>query len=308
MNRLATAEAEAIATLEGKPTVCRMVKPPAPDRDEDDEQIEAPKQHRRVAICGTSSTTAGLAPVNVVDKDGKPLWEIWTLGIAQKFYSRQDRHFQLHNLDEGARRWSENYKAWLNTTKTPVYLQELNPAWVPAGVSFPLAEIMQAFPLSGSYFTCMIAEMIALAIMEGVDELGIYGCDLAHASEYAYQRPCVDHWIGIAIGRGINVVVPKESDLLKCAQIYGYETHGGSHQSGFSRCIERRDQEVTARYEQYAKQAKDIERAMYVLQGAQESNRYYRNWLGHDLSHTGTDHVLADTAPEKVLHLSDGKP
>jgi len=186
-------------------------------------------------------------------------------------------------------------------------VQELTAAWIPTGVEFPLSEIMQQLP-SGDYQTCMISMMLALAILEGVDEIGIYGCDLAHDSEYTYQRPCVEYWLGFARGRGIKVHVPRESDLLKAGQIYAYETHGGRYQSGFSRCVERRDQELTARHAQYAKQRSDLDRALYTLQGALESNRYWRHWHGFDMSHSGNDTVLSDTAPNKVLAQSDGKP
>jgi len=55
-------------------------------------------------VCGTSTTTVRVVPHTLLNPDGKLSWEVWTLGIAQELFPRQDRHFQLHNLEEGAQR------------------------------------------------------------------------------------------------------------------------------------------------------------------------------------------------------------
>ena len=50
------------------------------------------------------------------------------------------------------------------------------------------------------------AYMLALAIYEGVDKVGIWGVDLHCDSEYSYQRPNMEYLIGLARGRGMKVI------------------------------------------------------------------------------------------------------
>jgi hypothetical protein len=79
------------------------------------------------------------------------------------------------------------------------------------------------------YFTNSISYMIALAIYEKYEEIGIYGVDMATGGfdtpngEYAHQRPSCEYYIGIAVGRNIKVTVPSSADLLKTRFLYGPE-------------------------------------------------------------------------------------
>jgi hypothetical protein len=64
--------------------------------------------------------------------------------------------------------------------------------------------------------------MLAWAIWKGTyDTIGMWGVDMAldgvtGESEYSHQRPSVEYWLGIAQGRGIKLVLPTESEILKC--------------------------------------------------------------------------------------------
>ena len=59
--------------------------------------------------------------------------------------------------------------------------------------------------------------------MKGFEVIEIYGVDLAADSEYSYQKPNAEYYIGIATERGIQVNVPKTSALLKQRYLYGYQ-------------------------------------------------------------------------------------
>jgi hypothetical protein len=65
--------------------------------------------------------------------------------------------------------------------------------------------------------------MIAMAVMEGYEEIGVYGVDMAQNTEYDHQRPSCEYFLGFARGRGIKVTLPKTSDLLQCRWLYGFE-------------------------------------------------------------------------------------
>lgn len=88
--------------------------------------------------------------------------------------------------------------------------------------AYPLAEVRKM--LGGrNYFTSSIAYMLALAIYEGYEEIGIYGVDLVTDGEYAYQRPCVEFLCGFAQGKGIKLTIPRQSALLRHSFVYGQE-------------------------------------------------------------------------------------
>ena len=75
----------------------------------------------------------------------------------------------------------------------------------------------------GDYFYSTISYMLALAIAEGFEEIGLWGIDLAHDSEYEYQKPSAEYFLGIARGQGIKIYLPEQSALLKGMYRYGYE-------------------------------------------------------------------------------------
>ena len=80
------------------------------------------------------------------------------------------------------------------------------------------------------YHSCTMGYMIALAMMSGeYDIIHIYGVDfyaeLRHES--TYERPSVEFYMGMAIGRGITLDIPENSRLLTTSdnhrQVYGLE-------------------------------------------------------------------------------------
>jgi len=99
----------------------------------------------------------------------------------------------------------------LNQLPCPIYMQRHHED-IPNSVAFPIELFREVF---GDYFTCTASYMIAMAIYEGYEEIHIYGVDMAADTEYASQRPSCEYFIGIAEGKGIKVVIPLDSDLLK---------------------------------------------------------------------------------------------
>ncbi len=101
----------------------------------------------------------------------------------------------------------------------PVYMHQVWPD-IPNSVEYPLKAMTDRF---GGYWTNSISYMIALAIAEGFREIGLYGVNMAMDSEWGFQRPSCEYFIGFARGAGITVHVPPQSDLLGCPFLYGYE-------------------------------------------------------------------------------------
>ena len=95
---------------------------------------------------------------------------------------------------------------------------------VPASIKYPLEQVVTEFPWG--YMTNTVAYMIALALMEGVTHIGIFGADYVGASEYLAQRGCCEYWLGVAEGRGVHLRFPPGCDLLNRPHLlYGYESH-----------------------------------------------------------------------------------
>jgi len=159
-------------------------------------------------------------------------WEIW--GVNNLFLSmpgkRWTRWFDLHHFEfrgKWLRRGDETFRGMrvdqylqaLAALGVPVYMQAPCPL-VPTAVEYPIRQIVAQF---GNYFTNTISYQIALALHEGFRVIGLYGVDLAVDTEYHWQRPSCEYFIGIARGRGVEVIIPDRSDLLKTRYMYGYQ-------------------------------------------------------------------------------------
>lgn len=153
----------------------------------------------------------------------------------------------------------------------PVYLKEARPE-VPAGRPFPYAAVYEAFAgkAGAKYFTNSISFFIAFAILEGFEEIHLYGVDMMTSAmpaggggaEYSYQRPSCEYWMGIAEGYGVKVVLPEECDLLKCAFPYGDELG-----TAFRRKIEYELQNARKAKQQHAGQQAQVQAILQQLEG-----------------------------------------
>lgn len=235
---------------------------------------------KKVAIVGYT-TTRNQAPYN------DEAFEIWGLNDLYKHIPKYDRWFQLHTPEEVNRTAAETKggrDAWgaqvatLQSMSCPIYMQDQY-AEIPRSVKYPLNEIIKYFsgsfvnPKRAQYFTNSISYMIALAIYEGVEELHIYGVDMATntGGEYAQQRPSCEFWLGVAAGRGIKLHIPDEADLLKTRFLYGYE-----------------DEQKHAFEVKIDSLMKDLQAKKAQAQAQQ------KQWLSHEMQYAGAETALKE--------------
>lgn len=172
---------------------------------------------RKIALIG-SAASVGLAPWY------DPSWEIWAHATCYPYCKRVDRYFDLHPWKWISEKPMPGYLDWLKGLRTPVYMQRVFRD-VPASVRFPRERVMAEYP---RYFTSHAAWMIALALSEGVTHLGFFGIHYALDEEHKKQRAGCEFWMGVAIGRGVQIVNPEGSPLLRePGWLYGYESHDG---------------------------------------------------------------------------------
>ena len=184
---------------------------------------------RKVAIVGGARSRVR-APY------GDDSWEIWAYSSLRVHTPRITRWFEMHALGDletqlvrsTPKRLSfDEYMAFLRSLECPVYMQKAQ-AEIPRSVEYPLAQALEAF---GRCFTSTASYVIALAIMEQFDVIGVWGVHLTEKTVYARQRPGVEYLLGVAKQRGIDVVLPSESPLripkrpvLRTTEIlYGYD-------------------------------------------------------------------------------------
>lgn len=138
--------------------------------------------------------------------------------------------FDMHHPNDIHRRRAEQpaFDAFLKSGSTPIYTPYAIPD-CPSNQVYPIDEIMaDLFPKfkrgdqPNRYFTSGPAYALAVAIHQGYERILFYGIEMESNSEYIYQRDGIGLLFGVAIGRGIEVVLPKES-MLFFAPLYGYE-------------------------------------------------------------------------------------
>ena len=161
---------------------------------------------KKVAIVG-GGPTRKKAPF----KD--PSWEIWAFSSIKWRFPRITRWFEIHHLTDlrqqlatrkAGRRSYRNYMRFMRRLKCPVYMAKAHRK-IPNSVVFPAKTLVKEF---GRCFTSTASFLVALAISEGYDVIGLWGIDPTSKS-YSYQRPTLKYLLAIAKQRGIKIVLPK---------------------------------------------------------------------------------------------------
>jgi hypothetical protein len=173
---------------------------------------------KNVVIVGTAETTRNEAKKHY----GKKTYEIWGLNQAYVTMPSLTKHatgwFQLHKRE----RWLERdpgHIDWLQKVEFPVWMTKVHKD-IPSSEKYPLKAILGRFR---RYFNNSLSWMMALAIHQGAKKIYLYGCDMAMDVEYIGQRPSLEYFVGLAEGMGIDVLVPPDCDLLKAADLYGFD-------------------------------------------------------------------------------------
>lgn len=179
-------------------------------------------------ICGAPSSEF-LAPYG--DKDV----EIWVLGnrLERHIDKRVTRVFEIHdNLSE--HHDPEKYAQWLVSHNLPLIVGEKFPSAQMSNVTrYPYAAVEALY--GSLYLTSSPAYMIAYALLQGAEEIQLYGVDLSISDhEYFWQRPCVEAWIGFAKGRGVKVVIPEVSHVGKSNYVEGRDWNNETDVGVFS--------------------------------------------------------------------------
>jgi len=194
------------------------------------------KTPHSIAIAGFAKETLKYLKDAQVD-------EIWTMNHhwfldlrkpeAERDLPRVDRLFEMHTPEWFTRKEtpdSQEYRRWLGQEHEglTIYMQQEMDEF-PSCVPYPREEVRADLfkhlwrgDQNPEYYTSSVGLMLALAIHMGVKRIEMYGVEMASDTEYADQAPAVEFMMGIANGRGIDIVVHPASRLFNVA-VYGYE-------------------------------------------------------------------------------------
>lgn len=206
------------------------------------------KRERRICIMGTAPTWRQV-PFD------DPTLEIWALNDSWVMnLPRADRWFDLHPIEKMWFRPKGNnavyagdipagyfvrphgHLEWLRKQTIPVYVQDAKVLGSASAKTFPAQEcIEKVYPT----YCSSPAWMVALALLEGVTELHVYGIHLATEWEYIHQRPNFEALLTLAAARGVKVILPKGCPLLRASHQYGYEEDPDVPKVALKRKMER---------------------------------------------------------------------
>lgn len=231
----------------------------------------------KVALIGSAPSSITLGPYS------DPSWQIWACSPgAYGVAGRMDAFFELHRWKPptagkpgtGDPWFSVEYIHWLQEhpcvwVADPAALPELK-----HGHMLPHKELVSKY---GPYFfTSSLAWMHAMAIEAGATTIGYWGVDMAATEEYGYQRAGCQFFTMLARAKGIEVIVPEESDLLIPPPLYGVCELDHAWIK-----MQARRKELTARMNMIVQQDTQVKQEFFFVRGALDDMDYMQQtWAG----------------------------
>ena len=187
-----------------------------------------------IALMGAAPSSRLLGPFNNHE------WEIWACSPGNHDFPRIDAWFELHSLDRKWCKGNEPYMAALER-HSRVYIAAPDPR-LPNAILYPKDEILAEYThFHHTFFSSQIAWMFAMAIKQKPKSIGLWGIDMAAHDEDAYQRPGCHFFIGEAQKKGIDLVMPPQSDIGQLHPLYGYKEQWPMYWRQKARKIELRE-------------------------------------------------------------------
>jgi hypothetical protein len=180
-----------------------------------------------VQLCGRAPASHLVPPDIGADR--------WIIGSAYHEHvgTPYTRVFDVHPLEttdhhKGIWALRPDCWAWYGQQDRPVYLIDAHPD-VPASVAYPRRLLYDAFGVRGANaLSSTIDHMMALALIEGYDEIHLCGVRMNSIEEWVLQRECLGYWIGRAEGLGVTVETDPLAALCVPERLYGFGDRTGA--------------------------------------------------------------------------------
>ena len=151
-------------------------------------------------------------------------WQIWSMGRNYHWIPNFDCWFEMHSLEIVKANSQPEMVDFLNKAGKKLYSGF--PKDFKDSTPYPI-EILDKYR---RYMTSSVAYMLALAIEENPEEIGVWGVDMTGDNEYMHQRSACEYLLGLAEGRGIKVTTSPSCPLLKSKRMYAIEYNELSHE------------------------------------------------------------------------------
>ena len=222
----------------------------------------------KIALLGTAPSSRNDAPFR------DPSWQIWACSPPNMGLPRVDQWFELHPPEFlGQPPDPPEYPGWLAKLTCPLWMQRRVEAY-PASRPYPVQEVVEKW---GPYFfTSTLSWMLALAIEEKPEAIGLWGVDMQAESEYGHQRPGCHYFIRRAYEMGIEVSAGVGSEILQPPPLYGF-----CESKPMWRKLMARKEELAGRIRAADIKQQEAAREMAILTGAKDDVEYMiRTWSG----------------------------
>lgn len=182
-----------------------------------------PFQRRKLALIGASSLNATERP-----PFEDPKWDVWGCNSLWRRHLDKDGLFRADAWWEMHPAAAQTPQELFDMTESPVPMYVLDQNELPSifqhWITYPFSRIAKAFG-SRSYFTNTFAYQVAMAMLLGYQEIGLWGIELWQGStrEQRVELPCLNYWLGLATGKGIKITLPEYSKMLWHEHLYGYD-------------------------------------------------------------------------------------
>jgi len=166
--------------------------------------------------------------------------EYW--GCNSVYKAREiDRLFIMRNLYVTQFNKDKEILKNINEKDFPVYtLGEYRE--IKNNIRYPMEEMIKEYGIA--HFLTSISYMLALAISQKPKNLFLLGIDMEFGVKIEYLRDekgCIEYWLGVAVGRGININLAQESTLMrrkKRNNFYGLIVKKGENKESPSTVLE----------------------------------------------------------------------
>lgn len=241
---------------------------------------------RKIALLGAAPSSRKLAPFNDIT------WEIWACSPPNYDAPRVEAWFELHNLDRkiGHTANAPYIQALIRHPRVYVAVPDSR---LPKAIVYPYKEMIDKY---GKYFfTSSLAWMMAMAIEQRPEKIGIWGVDMSAAEEYGYQRAGMHYFMMKAKEAGIKIMLPAQSDLLQPVPPYGFKEQWPMWWKQ-----KARREELEGRLKNARDQIQNFRREEYIFAGALDDMNYMDNTWIWDTTKDDPFPVMHQEAPKET--------
>lgn len=168
------------------------------------------EQLQYITILGTGATLSRCPEKKI---EGGEYWGC--NNTYKKVKVELDKLFIIHDLYLTQYNKEKNLIKEINEKSFPVYTLGKYDK-LKNNVRYPMEKILKEFKMG--YFLNNISYMLALAIIEKPKCIGMFGVDMNFQTNIEYMRnekSCIEFWLGVATGRGIEIHIPQQSTIMK---------------------------------------------------------------------------------------------